>query len=237
MAIATFLIFLSFCCYANNGLTSQEKFIKTTLANVRIVDVEVQQERNQLGKLNKKFIAKQSLSKKETSWLEQLASKYNVKKPDFTKPLVWNLLKRKVNIIPPSLVIAQAIYESNWGRSRFAQEGNSYFGQRCYVDGCGIVPKQRAAGSKFEVKSFPSMLAAIRSYVLNLNTHANYQFLRKVRAEQHSLKRPIEGSKSADGLGKYSEQDTYISAIKGLIQKYNLAKYDVDLYKKSTSLA
>ena len=30
--------------------------------------------------------------------------------------------------IPINLVIAQAIHESNWGKSRFAVEGNNLFG-------------------------------------------------------------------------------------------------------------
>ena len=51
---------------------------------------------------------------------------YKVKNGDF------NLLLERADIIPPSLAIAQAAYESGWGTSRFALEGNSLFGQRTW---------------------------------------------------------------------------------------------------------
>ena len=34
--------------------------------------------------------------------------------------------------VPSELVLAQAILESNWGNSRFAKEGNNYFGMRTW---------------------------------------------------------------------------------------------------------
>ena len=41
-------------------------------------------------------------------------------------------LKAQNTIIPHDLVIAQGIVESDWGRSRFALEGNAIFGIRTY---------------------------------------------------------------------------------------------------------
>ena len=34
--------------------------------------------------------------------------------------------------IPNNLIIAQAIIESDWGRSRFAKKGNNFFGMRTW---------------------------------------------------------------------------------------------------------
>ena len=31
--------------------------------------------------------------------------------------------------VPVNLIVAQAVHESNWGKSRFALEGNALFGQ------------------------------------------------------------------------------------------------------------
>ena len=36
------------------------------------------------------------------------------------------------NRIPNDLILAQAILESSWGKSRFAREGNNYFGMRTW---------------------------------------------------------------------------------------------------------
>ena len=37
-----------------------------------------------------------------------------------------------MDIIPPSMAIAQAAKETGWGTSRFALEGNALFGQWTY---------------------------------------------------------------------------------------------------------
>ena len=53
-------------------------------------------------------------------------------------------LKRRVDIVPPSLALAQAAEESGWGTSRFAIKGNSLFGQWDF-SGKGIKPKEQRA--------------------------------------------------------------------------------------------
>jgi len=47
--------------------------------------------------------------------LDELATKYRLKKPATIEDLLT-----VIDILPPSLVLAQAANESNWGRSRFA---------------------------------------------------------------------------------------------------------------------
>lgn len=46
-----------------------------------------------------------------------------------------------MDILPPSLALAQAAEESGWGTSRFAREGNALFGQwTTDPDVKGLVP-------------------------------------------------------------------------------------------------
>ena len=61
--------------------------------------------------------------KKDADWLDEKFQQYKVKN-NSVKELLF-----KMDIIPPSLAIAQAAYESGWGTSRFAIEGNALFGQ------------------------------------------------------------------------------------------------------------
>ena len=66
------------------------------------------------------FLSKsRNVSKTDQLWLDKKFKFYKVNNKDF------ELLLSKVDIIPPSLAIAQAAYESGWGTSRFALEGNS----------------------------------------------------------------------------------------------------------------
>lgn len=63
-----------------------------------------------------------------------------------------NALRRRLDIIPASLVLPQAALESGWGTSRFALEGNNLFGMRTYAkDSDSIAP---ASASGFKVIRF-----------------------------------------------------------------------------------
>jgi Bax protein len=56
-------------------------------------------------------------------WLMVAADRYRVDAEDLAA------LARRMDVIPPSLALAQAAVESGWGTSRFAREGNALFGQ------------------------------------------------------------------------------------------------------------
>ena len=100
----------------------------------------------------------------------------------------------RVDVLPVSLVLAQAALESGWGTSRFAQEGHAYFGERTYdEDAPGIEPK-RAEG--FKVKAFDNAALSVRSYMRTLNTHRAYRALRLKRAAMGVQSPKISSSKS-----------------------------------------
>ena len=110
-----------------------------------------------------------------------------------------DLLMRRVDTVPESLVLIQAAKESGWGQSRFAREGNALFGQRCYRQGCGLVPGSRASKASFEVESFDTVGESVQSYIRNLNTHERYIAMR--RARQQLRERDVEVT--GTGLAAY----------------------------------
>ncbi|WP_199671161.1 glucosaminidase domain-containing protein [Salinibius halmophilus] len=124
----------------------------------------------------------------------------------------------RMDIVPPSLALAQSANESAWGRSRFAEEGNNYFGQWCFSEGCGIVPTGRPEGEVYEVKSFDSVADSVSGYILNLNRHWAYDRLRELRAQQRRLGETITGIHLAGGLEKYSARGVeYIDELRDMI--------------------
>ena len=136
-------------------------------------------------------------------------------------------LLQRVDIIPPSLVLAQAANESAWGTSRFARLGNNLFGQWCFRVGCGITPKLRSAQASHEVRSFASVNASVRAYLHNLNRHASYETLRQIRATARQRSLPLLGEQLAQGLMRYSQRgQDYIDEIRLLIQQNELQRYD-----------
>ena len=134
------------------------------------------------------FLSKsRNVSKTDQLWLDKKFKFYNLNNKDF------ELLLSKVDIIPPSLAIAQAAYESGWGTSRFALEGNSLFGQRTWTAKSGIVPLNRDQDQTFKVTKFDIIRASVKAYKKNLNTHKSYQSLRVERKKMSDSGKEISG--------------------------------------------
>ncbi len=233
--IILFLLSVVSCHYNNasdNNMPApiplyRTKFIKKVAEETQGVNRQIQKKRAHLLKLYDQYVQHEKLSVSDMDWLKKLADNYHVKNPNFSNFDTWGLLEKRVDVLPLSLVIAQAAYESDWGRSRFAKQGNNYFGQRCYRIGCGIIPKRRSIHEKFEVQKFNNLQSSIKGYIHNLNTFPHYYFLRELRAEQRVQHNTIpNGVQLAEGLEKYAEQSFYVDAIKKIIQINHLEYYD-----------
>lgn len=163
--------------------------------------------------------------------LADLAVQYRVKDFSIDDDAAWQKLLKKVDVLPPSLVLAQAANESAWGTSRFAKLGNNYFGQWCFKQGCGLVPKQRGSGKAHEVAAFDSPQESLESYMQNLNSHRAYQSLRNIRVQLRNKKQPITGNALAAGLIKYSERgEEYIEELRAMIKFNKLSEYDESIH-------
>lgn len=170
--------------------------------------------------------------------LKELALKYRLIK-DKNKKLDEvsrkNLLKR-VDLIPPSLALAQAAEESAWATSRFAKEGNAFFGQWDF-SGNGMKPKQhRSELGNYGVARFDSPLASVEAYMFNLNTTNAYQKLRDLRAKLHIEKQPVTGLELINRLDKYSERGVaYTDGLRSMI-KYNKLQETEQAYLANNKL-
>ncbi|HWK55016.1 MAG TPA: glucosaminidase domain-containing protein [Hyphomicrobiales bacterium] len=163
----------------------------------------------------------------EQFFLRELSDTYEVAGDDPMSHETLRMLLRRVDVIPSSLVLAQAANESGWGTSRFAQEGFNFFGQWCYTAGCGLVPQRRRASAYHEVKSFDSVEAAVAAYFRNLNTFPGYQRFRMIRQDLRLRSQPIDGITLSEGLHKYSERgDAYIKDLRSMIYHNDLLARD-----------
>jgi len=202
-----------------------QQFIQKIAPLAQSRNAQILQNRQKLLNLYHQFKAGKQLGTSNWEWVDGIAHYYGLKKPDFTKDATWKKLLDRVNVIPTSLVVAQAAMESAWGRSRFAKQANNFFGQHCYTKGCGLVPK-RASNAGFYVQSFPDAQAAVNSYMHNLNTQRSYADLRGIRSNLAQKNSVISGRALATGLQHYSELDGYSKHIQNIIAKYKLSSYD-----------
>lgn len=172
--------------------------------NARILSLRNELLRAKKHNNNKKFVAR-------------IAKSYSVE--GYAEKENWNKLLERVDIIAAELVLAQSANESAWGQSRFAKQGNNFFGQWCYNKGCGMIPAQRSKDAHHEVAQFSSVNDSVRSYIKNLNTGRAYAKLRKIRAHQRLSGTAADAIAQAAGLANYSERrQQYVSEIKALIR-------------------
>ena len=138
-----------------------------------------------------------------------------------------NALLYRVDIVPAGLALGQAAYESGYGTSRFAVEGNSLFGQWTYK-GDGIKPKEQRTSSKGDhrIKAFEWPFDSVRGYFINLFSHPAYEDFRRLRAEMREAGKPLSSMELANGLIRYSERgQEYVDSLKGImrVNKLDLA--------------
>jgi uncharacterized FlgJ-related protein len=160
---------------------------------------------------------------KDDQWLIQLAKQYKVINEDSRTldKAGLDTLKNRVDIIPPSLSLAQAAEESGWGTSRFAIQGNALFGQWDY-SGKGMKPKnQRKELGNYGIAKFDTPQQSIEAYILNLNTHPAYKKLRDKRASMRENNIKPTGWELAKTLDKYSERGIHYVESLHSIMRYN----------------
>ncbi|MGB5276982.1 MAG: glucosaminidase domain-containing protein [Gammaproteobacteria bacterium] len=182
---------------------------------------QVLKDRKRLAKMHGAVEAGKALARSESRWLHALARKYDVYwNPQQPVTVIKELISR-VDIVPVQLAVVQAAKESSWGRSRYAVQSNNIFGQWCYKKGCGVIPRERPAGARHEVRQFDSISDAIGSYIHNLNSHYRYKKLRKLRQDLRNQGLAIEGNELVDGLLFYSERrQQYVEEIRSMIRQY-----------------
>ncbi|MGR0277916.1 glucosaminidase domain-containing protein [Marinomonas dokdonensis] len=189
-------------------------------------------EKNQLilqdRKLLKTFLNnKRKLTANEVKWISALRKSLKLEVKESYSKADLNALLNRLDIIPVSLVLAQAANESAWGTSRFATMGNNYFGQWCFRKGCGLVPESRDDDADHEVRKFHDARESVFAYIDNLNRNAAYKSLRATRKTLRDNQESISGLALAEGLLSYSQRgEDYVDEIKGLIEYNKLWRFN-----------
>jgi len=181
-------------------------------------------EENKNIKLDRKrlfsIINKNNNSKSEKQWLEKKYKQYGIPSRDLS------ILKRRMDIVPVSLALAQAAKETGWGTSRFAQQGNALFGQWTW-SGEGLKPKDAEKNEGHKVMKFNILQASVRAYQRNINTHSSYEDFRSARAKLRDLGESLDSMILSEYLDKYAETgNEYVKVLQKIIQQNNLKDFD-----------
>ena len=187
------------------------------------------EDRDRAKELTERLAEGRSVRPEDQAWLTELAAKYKVLESP-SKRLdgdAFAELLTRVDIVPPSLSLAQAASESGWGTSRFAAEGNSLFGQWTWGKGLKPTEQRTSKLGDYRVAAFDSTAQAAYSYALNLNTARAYRDLRLKRADLRRQNLRISGTVLAETLVNYSERgQAYVDDLKALIRENRLDDAD-----------
>ena len=178
---------------------------------------------------NRQGLIDGKLDSSQEATLVGLLNRYSVDVPEKLADADVEKLLERVDVVPASLILAQAANESAWGTSRFALEGRNFFGIWCYSPGCGLTPSRRDAGAKHEVRVFDSVQDGVAYYAHMINTGSAYQRLRTLRANSRAESTKPTGVELAAGLIRYSQRgQAYVDEIRAMIRQNGLSKYLID---------
>ncbi len=176
--------------------SSNSDFVQVLLPHILRVNEKILSDRERLLDMQKRQKSGQHLRHSEKMWLSKLSSEYRCKSTKIESLLMH------VDIVPPSLALAQGILETGGGRSHAALKKNSPFGYMA---------------TKTKVAKFESLQHSVEAY----------SSFRKDRASLRAKNQTLCGHKLATCLTKYSVRGTaYTRDLQHLIHNRGLKAYD-----------
>ena len=113
--------------------------------------------------------------------------------------------------INTELIIAQAIVESDYGRSRFARDGHNLFGIRVWSKD-GMLPYKQPESIDWRVRVFKNKCESVKYYIEILNTKRVYAEFRRVR-EITLNRNPIAMAKTLDNFSTNKQYEKHVIEV------------------------
>jgi len=190
---------------------------------------KILEERTFIKKILSSNLLNINTKSEEFKKLLEIKKKYRIKK-------LYNITSymKKIDIIPPSMSLAQAAIESGWGKSRFIQKANNIFGHWTYNPKIGILPEQRNDEDKHFIRIFKTLEDSITAYMLNLNRNRAYKSFQEKRYKMRIENKHLNGLELSQTMINYSGiGEEYLSILEIVIRKNKLEKYDKRFYNKN----
>ena len=127
--------------------------------------------------------------------------------------------------IPVNIIIAQAIHESNWGKSRFATEANNLLGIRTFDSSEDHLKPLNRPNVTWGLRIFETKCESVSYYMWLLNNNHHYSQFREERLMQH-FNDITDSELLVETLAIYAEDVYYTQKIIRTLKK--LESYDRD---------
>ena len=119
-----------------------------------------------------------------------------------------------------AISVAQAILESDWGRSRFAVEGNNYYG---IIETDNTEPHMKSKNSNVLLKKYGNRCESVADYIALLNASSAFVEYRQLRLQQY-ITDNVDVFLIIETLENYAIDPEYrqklLAVTLGLFEKY-----------------
>jgi len=174
-----------------------------------------------LDKLEKKYAIENMASWKSLGVMEPSIEYSNNK--EFVVSVSRCIAYLNLNVLPEErihreIIIAMAVLETGYGKSRFANEGNNLFGIRTWDD---EIPQLKPLGNPdvvWGVRVYKTKCQSVQDMISTINRHPAYELFRIERAKQLETN-SININKQIDLLNKWSTNPDYTKLIKQKVIK------------------
>ncbi len=121
--------------------------------------------------------------------------------------------------VPLDMLVAQAVLESGWGTSRFAEEANNLFGIRTWDKDKGILPIGMSKDTPWRVRTFETKCDSVQEYMNLLNYHSAYKDFRELRTQMFKENEPLDAKKLIKTLNAFSTTADYDVRVINMMNK------------------
>lgn len=205
------------------------------------VNEEISFEKIEIDELINQYNETHDLTDTQLKTIEEKAEKYDI----FTRlsgerrtSYILKQLKLKVDNIPPSILIAIAAVETNWGTNRPALLANSLYRELVWFTNEGLEPQDETDDKDYRYKIFATLYDSMVSHALKINSNVNYQQFRTERAQTRYREKPLIGRSLVSTMMLDSNLQNFAGLLDYTLTFYELSNIDeaelspLDLPKK-----
>ncbi len=212
----------------NNTNLRTHAFIAYLTPMIRVINKATLKNKRSLAKLHRKYQQQGVISYEDylhTNYTFQSVKSFNPKERQ-----QWRILLKRTDAIPVSVVLAEAIFQSNSGKDPMLIKSRNVFNGLCYRAACGMhLPNLKAKFplSNPQLTKYNSIRQGISAYFRAVNRSPYYQDFRSAREKLREQNR-LNGYRvlGCDGKNKPLKSFPHTRQLCQIIKKYDLTKYD-----------
>jgi Bax protein len=199
----------------------REDMLRTILPLVLLANEDILAERRQLWSVRFRLNRGERLPPEQRIWLEVVAERYAAAADDLDE------LARRVDVVPPSIVLAmagEAMEKERHAAARAARSGGPTGSAADRSLSSKHIPREMSKVSMPSLARSP--LEHVRALIRALNTAPAYQSFRRERERLRMAGEPLDSLRLADTLPRLRNGQPRAEDLSALITTHRLTRFD-----------